>query len=389
MKILLKFLCLLICLAPLVIKAQEDEEEDYDVVVFSTLMGDVIDNVGQERIDAVDVALASFDNPNTYQPDHLSIPSLYFFKARELTFQGKYEEALEIAQTIKDVSPTIVSSFLPNARQYAYSMGYVTEGFVNWIKKDIPLAKTYYDSALQYFPDGFYANFFLGWIAQNEKENQKAIEYYTKAENGVTVIKFDWAEMYYKKGVVFHGMKLYSQAAEAYTKSIEKFPLCMAFFERGRVYYYSSAYQDKSIAYDDFRDVIANCPNYDKLGQANSFVAVDYHGKRNYQQALKHYKKAYELIGSPFDAAGAGSVYYNLQDWNNSILWRTKAIDAAQKDPRTTKATLGEYYYWRAMSFTGLKRWGNAASDLRKARSLGDRKAADYLNKNAAFFSKY
>ncbi|MBV6645518.1 MAG: hypothetical protein KI790_08705 [Cyclobacteriaceae bacterium] len=72
--------------------SQEDEEEDYDVVVFSTLMGDVIDNVGQERIDAVDVALASFDNPNTYQPDHLSIPSLYFFKARELTFQGKYEE---------------------------------------------------------------------------------------------------------------------------------------------------------------------------------------------------------------------------------------------------------------------------------------------------------
>jgi len=353
--------------------SQDSGEEEGSYVPFQMLMVDVIESYGQDRIDAVDRAFEAIDN-NSTEPDILSIPVLYFLKSRSLSYQEKFVEAHEEADKIRAVSPQIVSNMLPEASQWAYSLGYVADGFAHWINKERELAMVYFDSANTYFKDGFYANYYLGWLNQNENKD-KALEYYTQAENGVSVIKMDWAELYYKKGVIYHGRRLYSNAIQEYSKSINKYPMCKTYLERGKVYYSSSAYQDKTVAYDDFRQVVANCPKYKSLGTAYSYLAGDFYDRKMDDKALEYYKKAYNLGGSYFDAGNASMVYYIKKDWNNTITWANKAINKA----RGNAGGLKDYYFYRGFAHWSLKNYDATVKDFEKARSLGHRQADQYL----------
>ncbi|WP_420316512.1 tetratricopeptide repeat protein [Ekhidna sp.] len=366
--------------------AQSESEDIYGdaFVPFGMLMRDVIDASGQDRLDAIDHIFEAIDN-NTTEADLLSIPSVYFLKARELAYQGKHDEAFDIAKKIRKISPTIVSYLLPESRSWSFSLGYTTDGFVNWIKGDSELAKTYFDSANMYFSDGFYANYYMGWILQNEKNYEKALEYYTRAENGVSVIKFDWAQLYFKKGVIFHTMKLYNQAVDSYTKSIEKFPICRTFYERGKVYYFSASYQDKSLAYNDFQSIVENCPNYENLGMAYSYVAENYYAKQQNSKSAEYYRKAFELQGNFIDAGSASMVYYVMKDWNNTISWATKAINASRNVTNPNIRALGDFYFYRGYANWSLKRMDATVNDLQKARSYGNKTADQYLTQ---YFNK-
>jgi tetratricopeptide (TPR) repeat protein len=370
----------------LVISANaQKEDEDGLYTPFAMLMSDIIENVGQERLDAIDQLLVAVEN-NSTDVDLLSIPSVYFFKARELAYQGKHDEAFDVADKIRKISPTIISNLLSESVSWSYSLGYAADGFVNWIKGDSELAKAYFDSANTYFSDGFYANYYLGWISQNEKNYEKALEYYTKAENGVTVMKYDLADMYYRKGVIYHTMKIYSQAINAYTNSIESYPLCKAFYERGKVYYFSSAFPDKSIAYKDFAGIIENCPDYENLGESYGFVAEEfYYSKKQNYKALEYYKKAYELQGNFTDAGNVSMVYMSLKDWNNVISWATKAINESRNVSKPDARALGDFYFNRGYANWQLQKMDATVNDLLKARSYGHRTADDYLKQ---YFNK-
>lgn len=358
------------------LKAQ-DEEYDPDYTPFGIFVDDILAASGTPRLDEINKAFEALEAGST-EFDPFTMPDIYFFKVRQLCGLKQFDEALVTALELRDKAYSF-SVEMTSTGPRAYALSYVAEGYVHWLQRDKETAKIFFDSARMEH-NGFYPNYYLGWIAQSNDENEAALNYYETAAKGITLDKLDKSEAFYKSALIYHGMNLYTKAIDYYTKAFETYPMCKSIFDRARLYYYSSAYPDKTIAYDDFRKVIDNCDeSFDRLGKAYSYVAEDHYNKQEDDIAGQYYQKAYELSGGYTDAVMVGIVAYVKKDWNGTIRWCTEGINASRNFNDVSQRTLGDAYFYRGYAYWNQQKMDNVVSDLKMARSLGHKQAAEYL----------
>ncbi len=245
-----------------------------------------------------------------------------------------------------------------------------------------------------------------GLIYQNQHNNVKAIEHYTKAIE----LKPDDPEAYNDRGFVYCEKGDFEKAIQDCTKAIELKPdLAEAYNNRGGFYYkkgdfkkaiqdctkaielkpdYAGAYNNRGSAYNGMRkfdQAIQDCTKAIelKLDYAESYYnrGLVYCEKGDFEKAIQDCTKAIEL--KP-DYAGAysnrGYAYCEKGDFEKAIQDCTKAIEL--------KPDLAEAYNNRGKAYSGMRKFDQAIQDYTMVIKLKLYLAKIYYNRGIAYLMK-
>jgi len=201
-----------------------------------------------------------------------------------------------------------------------------------------------------------------GFQAENNKNSNKAIEYYTKS---ISLNPND-GKAYNNRGVAYSNLKRYNEAISNYNKSIAMMPQnAEAYNNRGVAYSNLKRYNE---AISDFNKAIALDPMdadiYYNRGDAYSEL-------NRYNEALADFNKAIKI--NPNDADHyyiRGCLYGNFERYNEALADFNKAIKLnPNKD---------SFYYDRGKVYNEFKRYYDAIADFSKAIALNPSDAGAY-----------
>jgi tetratricopeptide (TPR) repeat protein len=176
------------------------------------------------------------------------------------------------------------------------------------------------------------ANNYMGNIYADQKNYEKAIEYYLKS------IEADpkFAYPYNGLGIVYNDQKNQEKAIEYFLKSIEVDP---------------------------------------KFAIPYNNLGIVYYDQKNYEKAIEYYLKSIELDPKDADSYnGLGNVYYDQKNHEKAIEYYLKSIEV---DPNYDGA-----YYNRANSYFELEQYGNALADFQQYIAL-TKQTPDYYTERA------
>jgi len=172
-------------------------------------------------------------------------------------------------------------------------------------------------------PESEYGLFCKAWLFTLNKDNEKAIELYTKAIE----ISPDFEEAYYSRGLAYSDLRIYSKAIYDFDKVISFHQnFTDAYYNRGYAYLYSKKY---SKGMSDFDKAIEISPDladaYNKRGYAYDYLKES--GKE-----ILDYTKAIEINPNYAEAyKNRANIYYDLEEYSKAKADYTKAIEINPK----------------------------------------------------------
>lgn len=222
-----------------------------------------------------------------------------------------------------------------------------------------------------YSKDKSYKNFELfskGFTAQNKKDFQVAINYYT----AYLIIYPNDAEAYTNRGVAKDDLEDYRGAIQDYDKAIEiNSNDAKAYYNRGNA---KDKLEDFGGAIKDYTKAIELNPNdvaaYINRGNAKGKL-FDYSG------AIQDYNNALEINPNLFEAYNNRAISKdNIEDYQGAIQDYTKAMEL---NPNDAKA-----YYNRGITKGKLYNYSAAIQDYTKAIEINPQYSAAYLSRGVA-----
>ncbi|GHV90207.1 hypothetical protein AGMMS50268_07100 [Spirochaetia bacterium] len=192
-------------------------------------------------------------------------------------------------------------------------------------------SKNCIEKVLQLYPDKPEALVALGVTYDEDKEYDKALEYYNKGlfYNG------KYAHGFLERGLTYDKKGEHDNAIKDFNRAIKiKIDYAVAFFNRGFAYDNKGKY-DKAI--EDFTSVIDIKPKY-AVAYNNRGLLYDKKGKKYYNEAIKDFTRAikinnkyavaYNNRGLLYDKKG--KKYYNeaIKDFTRAIKINNKYADA-------------------------------------------------------------
>ncbi len=203
------------------------------------------------------------------------VSKVYFLylKGRELCYQGRFQEAIEILKEVINANPEFVEAHLLLGEIYAL-LGRIDEKIGEWMK------------VLSIDPDNFEAHLNLGIAYSQKGLYDTGIEEIRKAIS----IRPNDASAYDNLGVTYERVGLPDTAIIYHKKAIEIDPYYQtAYVNLGSAYIDEGMYQE---AIKVTKKALLLNPND---GMAHNNLAVAYYALGEYQLAVKHCNKAIAL----------------------------------------------------------------------------------------------
>lgn len=205
--------------------------------------------------------------------------------------------------------------------------------------------------------------YMLGYAFFQLEKDDKAIEFYDKAiakgfDNGVT---------HFYKGVSLTYLKKYNEAVIEIDLALQKEPNNQEYMNQKGLIYKSKGLEDKAL---DYFEEATRYPN--TYGEPFFWVAYIYHGKQDFEKALKCYYVAAEKVpkhNSYYVATlqSIGQLEYTFtQNFQKSAVAYAKAVEHNPKD-----------YKW----YPKLIKAYNANKEYSKAAQVFELMKTAYLNK--------
>lgn len=301
----------------------------------------------------------------------------------------------EAKKEIKSAAPQTSSL---SAYEY-YSKGYDYE----WNQKDTDKALEYYQKAISADPNYENALFELGYIYSDRGEYKKSIDYYTRAYNvnpkakdipnniGLAYSKageYENAEKWYKKsleidpnytlalnglGLVYHKKKQYAEAEFWYKKTIQIDPN------------YHLAYYNLGIIYEDLKKYPESIEFYKKAISINpKYINAMINLGLIYETVKKDYSEAWRLYKKAIDADPNSHLgYYNMGFLYSNKEYENYDIDKAIYNYQQAIIVNPKYdlaYFYIGKLYTQKKEYSKAANAYEKAIQLYDKDPSYYNN---------
>lgn len=208
-----------------------------------------------------------------------------------------------------------------------------------------------------------------GLVFHGRGERDRAIAEYTQAID----YKPETAEFYNSRGAAEDEMGRYEQAIDDYSTAIQLQPNLAKFYcNRANTYAHIGNYK---LAISDYTQAIALEPDY---AEAYHYRGLSYDSIGDYVHAIADYTQAIQIQPDYADAYNdRGTAYYNLEQIDQAIADYTQAI---KMNPE-----LEEAYNNRGNAYRRQGRYELAIADLNKAIDLDPRDYIAYYNRGLAY----
>ncbi len=289
-------------------------------------------------------------------------------------------------------------------------------GVIYYQQREYEKAKDYYLAAIRKNPEPlYYVN--IGLNCTEQKRYDEAIQYYENAltinpEYAVAHAELAWAKLskYYSEGK--SDRTLLQDALVHYKESIRIDPNKFDYFHYcglGEVYWQLEN-MDKAI--ECFERSIELGPDHSR---AYNGLGNVYFAKKDYHKALEYYLEAQKKDpNNYFYAENIGNCYKQLKEWDQAITHYKKALELNPRDDITI-SFLGEIYYqineyekagkyfeeamsinsnndlhqyWMGMIFSAQAQWDNATSYFKKAIELNPQNDYSLYELSFVYFNK-
>ncbi len=299
---------------------------------------------------------------------------------------------------------TAATSRSVNEETRKKAIAIIDQGHTAYNDKNYEKAIEYYSNALSINPYSDDAYYWRGSSKYAQTNYTDAIKDYSQAIE----INPNKEEAYYYRALVRHTLEAYQEALADYDMAIELNPdVATMFYWRGQCKYKLTRYEDAILDFSKSIELNKN-DGYSYLNRANSYYML-----AKYKEARIDYTKAIELLpneatenkywrGISSYYAGlysealddflayltknpnddyillmTGHCHYMLKNYEQSIQFYTQSI--------TKKPDTAEAYYWRGNVYFILDKKNEAKRDVEQAISL-DPKNETYLSFKAANF---
>lgn len=280
---------------------KNDHQYFFDVDEFAILIDYYIDtqNYSFAR-KAIDEGLRQ--HPNTSEFD--------IRKARLLSYETKYYEALELLNHIELLEPANEYVFV--AKGEIYSMMNKHDLAIKEYKKSIPYSEN---------PEDIYAS--IAYEYENMNKYPEAIKSLKKALE----IKPDSENLIHEIAFFFEISGREEDAIQFFTEFIDKNPYSkVGWFNLG-IFYNTLELYEKAIEAYEFTLAID-----EEFSSAYFNIANSYSGLQHYKKAIKYYEKTFEFeTPEPITYYYIGESYENMDDLESAVINFKKAIKMDDK----------------------------------------------------------
>lgn len=179
-----------------------------------------------------------------------------------------------------------------------------------------------FNNVIETNPQNIYAYNGMGKMFMEQKEYEKAAEYFKKL---LDVDNTDYSKYTYDNICECYEKLKENKLAEKYlSEAIEKYPNDESFYLSRGLFY--SNHDEKAKALEDYEKAININPKY---SYAYNNMGVVYRDMKQYEKAIEFYKKAIAIKPNNDKAnENIGNVYlYNLKDYEKAVFYYTKHIE--------------------------------------------------------------